>query len=97
MNFTKNFEKARALVKGCLFSAVALCILGLIANESMPQLALYAVIGAVVLMVVSLFVVFTCLKCPYCGKQIIVKCLTVTSCPHCRRNLVTGIKSKKKK
>ena len=81
--FTKNFDRARGVVKGCLFGAMGLCILGLLVNGSMPQIAVYIVISAVVLIFFALFLVFTCLKCPYCGKQIITKCLTVTSCPHC--------------
>ena len=97
MNFTKNFDRARGLAKGCLFGAMGLCILGLITNGSMPDLAVYIVVAAVVLIAVALFVVFTCLKCPYCGKQIISKCLTTTVCPHCKRNLTTGLKGKKKK
>ena len=97
MNFTKNFYLARNIVKGCLFTAMGLCILGLLVNESMPTIGMYVVIAAVSLIVVALAFIFTCLKCPYCGKQLISKCLTVTVCPHCKRNLATGIKSKGKK
>ncbi len=97
MDFTKNFYLARNIVKACLFTAMGLCILGLIVNEAAATIGLYIVIGAVALIAVALVIIFTCLKCPYCGKQIISKCLTVTACPHCRRDLATGIKSKKKK
>ena len=97
MNFTKNFERARNITKGCLFAAFGLCVLGLLVNESVPDLAVYIVVASVALIAIALFVVFTCLKCPYCGKQIISKCLTATVCPHCRRDLTTGMKSKKKK
>ena len=97
MNFTKNFDRARNTVKGCLFSALGLCILGLIANESYTQATIYIMVSAVALIVISLALVFLCLKCPYCGKQIISKCLTVTVCPHCKRNLSTGMKGKKKR
>ena len=96
MNFTKNFYLARNIVTACLFIAMGLCIIGLIVNEALPSISLYIVISAVVLIFFALFLVFTCLKCPYCGKQIISKCLTVTSCPHCRRDLTTGMKGKKK-
>jgi len=97
MNFTKNFDRARSIAKGCLFGAAGLCVLGLLVNGSMPDLAVYIVVAAVALIVIALFVVFTCLKCPYCGKQIISKCLTVTACPHCKRDLRSGLKTKKKK
>ena len=97
MNFTKNFDRARSTVKACLFSAMGLCILGLIANESYPNATIYIMVAAVALIVISLALVAICLKCPYCGKRIISKCLTVTVCPHCRRNLSTGMKSKGKR
>ncbi len=97
MNFNKNFYRARNAVKGCLFGAMGMCILGLIANEALPSIGIYIVISALALIVIGLVITFTCLKCPYCGKQLISKCLTVTVCPHCRRDLSTGIKSKKKR
>ena len=97
MNFTKNFERGRSIAKGCLFAAAALCVVGLLLNGSMPGIAVYIVVTALILIAIALFTVFTCLKCPYCGKQIISKCLTTTVCPHCKRNLASGLKSKKKK
>ena len=97
MDFTKSFYRARNTAKGCLFGAMGLCVLGLLVNESMPQIAMYIVISAVALIAIALFVIFTCLKCPYCGKQIISKCLTTNVCPHCKRNLATGLKGKKRK
>ena len=97
MDFTKNFYLARNIVKGCLFVAMGLCIVGLIVNEALPAVGMYIVIGAVGLIIVALALIFTCLKCPYCGKQLISKCLTVTVCPHCKRELATGLKSKGKK
>ena len=92
-----TFERARGLVKGCLYAAIAFCVAGLLINSTSETMAMYAVIAAVLLIAVALFFVAVCLKCPYCGKHIIVKCLTVKSCPHCNRNLETGIKAKGKK
>ena len=97
MNFTKSFDRARNTVKGCLFTAMGLCVLGLVINERLPDAAKYVTIAAVVLIVIGCALVALCLKCPYCGRQIISKCLTVTSCPHCKRNLTTGMKTKGKK
>ena len=97
MNFTKNFERARRMVKMCLLIAMGICVLGLLLNESAPELALYIIIAATALIAFAMLLVFTTLKCPYCGKQLFNKCLTVTVCPNCRRNLTTGMKSKGKK
>lgn len=92
-----SFERARGLVKGCLYAAIAFCVIGLLVNEIAETYAVYAVVAAVALIIFALFIVVTCLKCPYCGKHLIVKCLVVKNCPHCGRNLETGIKSKSKK
>ena len=97
MNFTKNFDRARRMVKVCLITAMIICILGILVNESAPGLALYIIIAALALIAFAMLLVFTSLKCPYCGKQLFNKCLTVTVCPNCRRNLTTGMKSKGKK
>ena len=91
-----GFEKARGLVKGCLYAAIAFCGIGLLVNNHSADLAMYACIAAVVLMFLGLFITFTCMKCPYCNERIIVKCLTAKVCPHCKRNLETGMKAKGK-
>lgn len=97
MNFTKNFDRARNVVKGCLITAMIICVIGLFINESAPTLGLYIIIAALALIAFAMLLVFTSLKCPYCGKQLFSKCLTVTVCPNCKRNLTTGMKSKGKK
>ena len=55
------------------------------------------IVGVLLLIQLAMLLVFTSLKCPYCGKQLFSKCLTVTVCPNCKRNLTTGMKSKGKK
>ena len=47
MNFTKSFDRARNTVKGWLFTAMGLCVLGLVINESLPDAAKYVAIAAV--------------------------------------------------
>lgn len=92
-----TFEQARNLLKGLLITAGALCVLGLILNSSSETAALYTTLGAICCIVVGLFVLVTCVKCPYCGKRIIRNCLVVKSCPHCHRNLSSGLKTRKNK
>lgn len=92
-----TFERARGLVKGCLYAAIAFCVVGLLVMSSSEDMAMYACIAAVILIVIALFFVAVCLKCPYCGKHIIVKCLTTKKCTHCGRDLATGMKIKGKK
>ena len=92
-----TFEMARNIIKGLLAVAGIMCVIALIANDGNSRFAVYAAIIAVVCIVGTLFIVATSMKCPYCGRAIIRKCLVVKTCPHCNRNLVSGLKSKKKK
>ena len=95
-----SFEKAKTLVSGFLGASLILWVLILLGN------ALGGAVGALVdimsivaigCLIVAVFLMVTCLKCPYCGKRIIRNVLKVKSCPHCRRDLKTGLKGKKKK
>ena len=72
-------------------------MLALLLSDGGGALSAYVVIGAVVCVVATVLVVAIGMRCPYCGKTIVRKCLVVEVCPHCRRNLATGLKSKKKR
>ena len=91
-----KFNTAKMLVKGFLFAGLALCVVALIVNRSTPGFGMMLTYGGIACVIICLFFVFTSLKCPYCGKRIIKDCLVVKTCPHCHRNLSTGIKSKGK-
>ena len=91
-----TFEMARNIIKGLLALAAVMCVVALAIGEG-SALATTAAIGALVCIAAVLFVVATCMKCPYCGRAIIRKCLVVKTCPHCGRNLVSGLKGKKGK
>jgi hypothetical protein len=92
-----KFDTAKNLVKGFLIAGVVCCVIGLIMQTNGSVASYYFVFGAVGCIVMSLFFVFTCLRCPYCNQRIIRNCLVVKSCPHCHRNLTTGEKEKKRK
>lgn len=88
-----SFETARNMVKLLLAAAAALCVLALIVGED--TFGMYAAVAALVCVVLTIMVLLTCMKCPYCGRLIVRKCLVVKSCPHCNRNLSSGLKGKK--
>ena len=92
-----TFEKARAILKVFLALAAVLCVLGLILNSSSESAAAAATVGAVICVALGLFVLLTFGKCPYCGRRIFRNCLVVKACPHCHRDLVSGLKTKGKK
>ena len=91
-----KFETARSLVKSFLIAGVVCCLGALIIPINTPA-GFYLTYGSVVCMALCVFFIVVGLRCPYCNKRIIRNCLSVKSCPHCRRNLKTGMKAKHKK
>jgi len=89
-----NFEKAKKVVKLMLFASVAACIVSLIVSENGTPLSAYVMLAALGLLVFAFIVAYNFCKCPFCGKRILLGVLTVTHCPACRRNLVTGERKK---
>ena len=85
------------MVKGTLVAGVLLCVVALFIQKSMPGLGMLLTLSGVACVMVCLLVVITVMKCPYCGKRIFRNCLVVKVCPHCRRDLASGLKVKSKK
>lgn len=92
-----KLEKARKVIKALLLVGIVLCITALIIQGSYPVIGVYMTLGGVICVVMSLVMVFTYMRCPFCGKHFFVNCLVVKVCPHCRRHLVAGTKVKNKK
>ena len=92
-----KFETARNLVKGFLIAGVVCCLGALITQTNNSPVAFYLTFGSVGCILLCVFFAVAGLRCPYCNRHIIRNCLVVKSCPHCRRNLKTGLKAKHKK
>ncbi len=96
MNLT--FETARNIVKGLMAVALILCVAALLIDRQGENgFATIAAVTALVCIALALFLVFTGLQCPYCGRHIIRKCLVVKACPYCGRDLASGVRQKKSK
>ena len=94
--YENSFIYGRDLVKKQLYACAAAGIASLFmrGNPTM-QLALYALTFG---LFVAIFVtIYKQCRCPHCGKVIVLGVLSVTSCPSCKRNFVTGKKVKKSK
>ena len=92
-----KFDKARNLVKLLLGMCIVSCLASIIANDSSAQMSsvfgvLSAVFFALALIVIGLFC-----KCPNCGTRIYLGLFKAVNCPNCKRNLITGEKSKGKR
>ncbi len=93
-----KFETAKILVKGFLAAGIVCSLLALFMGQVGSTMAsMYLGMGSLGCILMCLFFVLTGLKCPWCGKRIIRRCLALKTCPHCHRNLATGMKSKGKK
>ena len=92
-----NMETARTVIKCLLAFAGLICIAALIFGDELPNLGGTALLIAAVCIVLCIFVLATGMRCPFCGKVIVVNCLAAKTCPHCGRDLVTGKKGKNKK
>ena len=93
-----KFETAKNLVKGFLIAGIVCSLLALITGRADSTLAsMYLGLGSLGCILMCLFFVITGLKCPWCGRRIIRRCLSLRTWPHCRRNLATGMKAKGKK
>lgn len=92
-----SFERARTLVKMILCFAFVLCIIALVLMYNFGEdlaVANTLVVAAVVCLAGAVAFAVAFLKCPYCGSRIFRKALRVTACPHCHRDLVSGLKVK---
>ena len=91
-----DFFRARNVVKGLLIADVVMLFVAFITrNEYISISAIFGYVSIATLLL-TLAIMFLALKCPYCDERILRKALTVKVCPHCRRNLVSGMKVKKK-
>ena len=91
-----KFETARNVVKVTIVLAILCCLAGLItkSSETVSNGFAFAGLG---LIIITLFVAISSLKCPYCNTRIFRKCLVLKVCPHCHRDLSSGAKVKGKK
>lgn len=91
-----NFQKAKTAVKFLLITSILACVVSFIFADNGTPTSAYAILIGLGLLVMAFIVAFNFCKCPYCGKRILIGMLTVTHCPQCRRNLVTGERKKGK-
>ena len=90
-----KFDKARNLVKLLLAMCIVFCTAGIITNGS--QAGAISVLISVLFFIMAFIVISLYCKCPNCGKRIYLGLFKAVNCPKCRRNLITGAKSKGKK
>ncbi len=90
-----KFDKARNLVKFLLAMCLVFCVVGIAASGS--QTGVVSTFISVAFFVTAFIVIAVYCKCPNCGKRIYLGLFKAVNCPKCRRNLITGAKTKGKK
>ena len=93
---TRTFEDTKSLIKTLVVLAVICCLASLFFTQEGSRLQLILILLTLVFMIAAVVVIFLYSRCPSCGKVIVFGVLKATSCPRCKRNLVTGQKMKKK-
>ena len=98
MNFSGNdFQFGQDRVKKLLWAAVIVCVLALIAGNFNVMLQSILLIATLLIIGWTFVTIFRYCKCPHCGKVILFGILQASTCPKCRRSLVSGKKTKKSK
>lgn len=92
-----NFKTARRLVMIFMGLSFVCAVGGMIFIRPGTQASVYAVVLSFGLMVLALVLLFGFCRCPWCGKRITAGMMKVEVCPHCKRNIDTGMKAKGKK
>ncbi len=92
-----NFKTARKLVMIFMTASLICALGGMIFIRPGSQASIYVVMLALILMTIALLILFGLCRCPWCGKRITSGMMKVEVCPHCKRDIDTGMKVKGKK
>ena len=96
-----DFKTARRLVMIFMAVSFVLAIGGIVFVRPGTQASIYVVLLSFIMMVLALMILIVFCRCPWCGKRITSGLMKIEVCPHCRRDIDTGMKvrgkGKKKK
>ncbi|MCL1829201.1 MAG: hypothetical protein FWG32_06870 [Oscillospiraceae bacterium] len=91
-----TFHKGKKLTGALFVSGIISLVLALISGEGGAAANTLSVLG-LVLFVSGLLACIAFCRCPACNRAIIRKLFVLKDCPYCKRDLSTGLKTKKKK
>ena len=91
-----EFQTAKRMVLSLFVMIVLCCVSALILRGSNESLAAVITYFAVALLAFVTFIIFKWLRCHWCGGVLLRRVVWLKSCPHCNRDLVTGLRDKKK-
>ncbi len=92
--YINSFVRGRELLKKLLVGDLVSAVLATLTSRTPALMALFS--AATVLMFIAIiYIALKYCRCPNCGKRIILGVLAISTCPRCKRNLVSGRKMKK--
>lgn len=91
-----HFKTARRVVMFLIVLSFAFALVGLIALKPGTAANFYVMMAAFLLMLVAIFFMVVFCRCPWCDKRIFSGMMKVQVCPHCKRDIDTGMKAKGK-
>ena len=92
-----ELKTAKTLTMLSIVMSVICALIGLIGYGPENPARTYFAVAAILLRVLSLICLFAFCRCPWCGKRITSGLMQIKVCPHCNRNLETGLRAKGKK
>ena len=93
--YINSFIRGRDLLKKLLAADLVTAVLALIFKANPTVMSLFSM-ATIILFGAIIYIAVKYCRCPNCGKVIVIGVLAVDACPRCKRNLVTGKKSKKR-
>ena len=90
-----TFHKAKKITGALFVMGIVALVLALLSGDQ-PSLAGTLTAAGLILFAAGIFVCVAYCRCPVCNRVIMRKLFVLQICPYCKRNLATGLKSKKK-
>ena len=92
--YVNGFMHGRELLKKLLICDLITAVIAIFMRSSPLIMGLFS--GATLLLFIAIiYIDIKFCRCPNCGKVILLGVLAIDACPRCKRNFVTGKKTKK--
>lgn len=92
-----NLKTAKHMTVVCMVLSVVCALVALLGYSEASTARAYLTMAAFLFMVISLVVLYGFCRCPWCGKRLSSGVLRMKVCPHCNRDLETGLRARNRK
>ena len=94
--YGNSFVQSRELAKKLAIATAIFAVASFISIGADSSLQFSFLVLTLVLCALTIYVILRYCRCPHCGKRIYFGVLNARTCPACRRDLVSGKKTKKR-